>query len=220
MNYFPSTCIDSFFNDFDFVFEFAKSVEYVMQSGTYPGKRSDYLHNLNPTLFHIVCRKIFSTFYDVAQEKISWNVSMVFQKIEPFENQNILYPHGWVHADETIAAGVVYLNKNSQGAGTALYSPKTPLTNSIHSDIKQAFFGGEEVEIDLYNRCVEENNNQFTQSVLFEDTPNRLIMYDGAQFHAAQNIMRLQEPRHTLVFFVKNVDANRLPIPNTRVLPL
>lgn len=216
--YFPAVCVDNFFNDPDYVTNLAKTTKYIHFAPNYPGGRSQPLHELDPFLFHSTCHKIFSIFYgNKIPENLTWSVEMMFHKIEPTTNQDYIYPDGWVHADDYPLAGVIYLNKNEIDAGTALYEPKTLTSSPKNGDIKEAFYSGKLNDINLYNRAVEENNYNFEETVSFKSKFNRLVMYDGYHMHAAKNLMRLTEPRYTIVFFAHKVNAPYFPLQNIRL---
>lgn len=222
--YFPIICVDNFFSDPDYVFKLAEEAEYNKSiDNRWPGARSNYLHSIHPMLFELTFRKIISLFYSYEETLDTvWNVDMTFQKIIPLENQNSFYPDGWVHSDNNnIFAGLIYLSKDSEiNTGTSIYTARSPVATPINHKIKEQLYSGTLTDIDLYNRGVKENNDQFEETITVKNKFNRLIMYDAANFHAAKNIMRLTNPRYTLVFFARKFVANRFPIPQTKCFPI
>lgn len=218
VSYFPAVCIDNFFNDPDYVLDLAKNSAYEKIQANYPGSRSNFIHELDPVLFDTICSKIFSVFYShKIPPEITWSVQMTFQRIDPFPNQELYYPDGWVHADDVPMAGVIYLNKNDINAGTSLYTPKTFLTSPKNGDIKEAFYSGQLTDVDVYNKAIEENNLNFEETVSFKSKFNRLVMYDGYHMHGAKNLLRLSEPRYTIVFFVMMANAPHFPLQSVRL---
>jgi hypothetical protein len=216
--YFPAVCVDNFFNDPDYVLNLAKNANYSVAKKNYPGVRSEHLQIINECFFHTVCNKLLSIYYGpIIPKDITWNFEMAFQKITPFENQEYLYPDGWIHADDCPLAGVIYLNNSNVDAGTSLYDPKIPLTTTKNKNIKETFYSSGDVPIDVYNSAVIENNSQFIESISFKNKFNRLVMYEGFQFHAAKNIMKMSEPRYTIVFFAHIISAPYFPIQNIRL---
>jgi len=217
--YFPLTCVDKFFIDPNYVVKFAEEAEYIKTDGGWPGYRSKPLYEIHPTLFDLTCRKIFSLFYSEQEFfDLVWNVEMSFQKIVPLDNQDNLYPDGWVHSDgDFLISGVIYLNEDNEiDTGTSIYVPYDLLKGTINYEVKRSFYSGTLTDFNLYNRSVKENNDQFEETITVKNKFNRLIMYDAKNFHAAKNIMRIKKPRYTIVFFVKKLVANRFPVPQSR----
>jgi hypothetical protein len=217
--FFPAICIDNFFNDPDGVVDFAKSIEYPKSQKNYPGVRSAPLHQINRDIFDSVCKKLFGMFYGpTIPDEIHWNVEMSFQRVDPFPNQELYYPDGWVHEDGKQLAGVIYLNKNDINAGTSLFVPKnTQQIAPKNNNVKEAFYEGLVTDPQVYNRAVEESNGDYEETVSFKSRFNRLVAYDGRHLHAAKNLMRLSEPRYTIVFFVHALYAPYFPAQAVRV---
>jgi hypothetical protein len=217
--YFPTTCIDGFFDDPKMVRDLAYSLERTADpEGKWPGTRTKPLHEVAPEYNNIFNNKLFSTFYDFKRHQVHWEVESYFQFIEPYgEDADI--NTGWVHRDgNCVFAGVVYLNQDADiKAGTSLYNRKTMQSNTLHGEEKEQFFKDQNsIDREVYLAKLKENNDAFVETLTVGNVYNRLVCYDGAHFHKANNFMCGDEPRLTQVFFVKNVMADWYPIPSMR----
>jgi hypothetical protein len=133
---FPTMCVDNFFDDPKSVRELACSLEYYPEpNGIWPGKRTKPLHEVASKYNNFFNSKLFNLIYDFKKQELSWEVDSYFQLIEPYGN-NPNTNVGWVHKDNnSILAGVVYLNENPEiSSGT---SDSLSITKSIaHSAFK------------------------------------------------------------------------------------
>lgn len=75
-------------------------------------------------------------------------------------------------------------------------------------------------KIDYYQSKIDENNEQFEETVNFKNVYNRLISYDASQYHAVNNLCDENVERLTQVFFVHNVFSNYFPIPSSKKIQL
>jgi hypothetical protein len=90
-------------------------------------------------------------------------------------------------------------------------------SNTLHGEEKEQFFKDRSsIDEALYLKKLEENNSNFVETLTVGNVYNRLVCYDGAHFHKANNFVCGEEPRLTQVFFVKNVMADWYPIPSMR----
>jgi hypothetical protein len=234
MQNFPAIMLDGFYEDPDAVREFALAQEYVNDSdsiGYYPGIRTKPLHELNPELFNMFAKRFFSLFYDIDDGRtVNWTVYSAFHKIPLLDKDpNSLKNRGWVHVDGCITAGVIYLNKNADpNSGTSVFAFKEGLTHATFKDrfdpiedTKMALFKSKTPQ-ELANRTEEEdksfmdavqiNNDMFIETARFQNAYNRLVSYDGTQFHAANGYESNEEFRLTQVFFVHEVHSYGSPI--------
>lgn len=215
--YFPSICVDNFFKDPNAIREFALSLEFKPTiNRPWPGKRSASLAKIYPNYFHQFCDKLFSLTYDWAKHKnVSWAVETYFQLIEPNHYMNI--NKGWVHQDHCVYAGVIYLSPDAElDCGTSLYSANKSFDIPINLEYKEEMFLNFSSENEsVYMQKLEENNSQFIETVRYNNVYNRLIAYDGHNYHAANHFTgKNQKPRLTQVFFVEEVSSTYFPIPS------
>lgn len=215
---FPVTVIDDFFDDPDSVREFALAQEYETdQEGNWPGKRTKPIHELNPAFFNLFVNKIVSVFYDFSSVEIKWTAAAHFQLIDKS------YQEGWVHLDKSLASAVIYLSKDARGSGTTIYRPIDTLSCGIKNNNEK---------VDLFKHCSlgddlgflrEENNQQFRPTVSVESEYNRLVLFDGHMYHAANNFFgdEKEDSRLTLICFLKNISFSSyqgLPVSRLKTL--
>jgi hypothetical protein len=200
--HFPITVADDFFEYPDAVREFALQQEYLPDpENKWPGKRSRFLHELNPTLFNNIINKVLSLFFNLAKTKISWSAHVCFQKV------NSKYQEGWIHADENICTGIIYLSKSKNKCGTTIYRPIDPInTNIKNSDKKSEGFSNTDL-IENVRDFRLENNKQFRPTVTVQEEYNRLIIFDSHLFHGANEFYGDEDDsaRLTLVFFIRQI---------------
>jgi hypothetical protein len=215
--HFPITVVDDFFEYPDAVREFALQQEYLPDpDNKWPGKRSKPLHELNPALFSNTVNKVLSLFFNLNKTKISWNTSVCFQKIS---NK---YQEGWVHTDENICTGIIYLSKSENKCGTTIYRPIDPInTNLKNLDKKLEGFSNTDLIANVRDFRLE-NNKQFRPTVTIQEEYNRLVLFDGHLLHSANEFYGDEDDsaRLTLVFFVKQIHIHEedavFPVPRMR----
>lgn len=220
MNFFPS-CVDNFFEDPDKIREFALSLDFD-QVGNYPGYRTKNLDEINQDLYNSISKKILSLFYNV-EEILDYEIDTYFQKIYSYDD-NIIdeINSGWYHIDEdSISAGVIYLNSIVfPHAGTTIgvahkfydsskcyfqYYIRNIFYNNLHKDPN--FDRGEYRQIKL------RHNLNFQKSIEFKNYYNRLVFYDNNNYHKESSFYANDnEPRLTLVFFIKKLTVKNFPI--------
>lgn len=200
---YPTIILDNFFNDPLKVVNYANSLEYYQDSeGRWPGKKTKEIHEINKVFFEQFGAKVLSILYPTITDK-GFNCSLCFQKISKE------YVHkGWVHQDMAIAdfTAIVYLSQHTE-CGTSLFDSKN--LTSVKG------LNGEK-KIDMYltknfkkgTQYLNENNDQFIETVKINSKFNRLIMFDAAQYHAAQKFIEnnIEEDRLTLIGFFNNIN--------------
>ena len=215
--HFPITVVDDFFEYPDAVREFALQQEYLLDpENKWPGKRSEPLHELNPTLFNNTVNKVFSLFYDLEKTKILWNTNAHFQKVDS------KYQGGWIHGDENICTGIIYLSKSENKCGTTIYRPTDPINTILkNSDKKIKSFENTHLITDIDGFRLE-NNKQFRPTVTIQEEYNRLVLFDGHLFHGANEFYGDEDDstRLTLVFFIRQIhiheESTIFPVPRMR----
>ena len=217
----PITCIDNFYENPDEVVKFAQSLEFKKTPGIYPGLRTDLLSTIDPIFFNSFCNKLFSVFFDYTISEVEWTVKTVFQKIYPFSNDNDeLLNSGWIHLDDptTVAAGVIYLNKDSNlKAGTSLYRVKDSEYVGIFdygdNTTRIDFYANKDVDIEEYKNKKMHHEELFEKTLEIGNVYNRLILYNINYWHKESSfIVNNFEPRMAQVFFVENMSATSFPI--------
>ena len=219
MRNYPVTVVDDFLENPELVRAWAQTLEFNSGNGAWPGKRTDQISLLNHDIFKTIVLKLNSLFYDLDQCYLEWeNIEMEFQMVEPFApTQNDPRNEGWIHEDETIYSGVIYLNKDfPSGTGTSIYT-RPPDWINYGCELKFPFYRGEEVDREEYIRSLKLNNDQYTESIRVENKFNRLIVFEGGVSHGVPSFWTdRNEPRLTLVFFVKKMTVSESPTPCKR----
>jgi len=204
----PITVIDDFDLNVDCLVDYASQLEY-KPGARYPGFRSGHLHQLHPTLFYKICIKTIAALFPESYEKKFYKASSFFQKVPA----NLV--DGWVHQDtDEQFTSILYLNKNTN-AGTSIYKPIVPHPFMNHED-KQNYFkkvnNGQKIsasERKYFLSKRKENNDQFRKTIEVNSEYNRMIIFDGYQYHAAEVYdSDSNEDRLTLITFFHEVFDN------------
>tara|TARA_B100000427_G_scaffold26981_1_gene20001 strand:- start:235 stop:960 length:726 start_codon:yes stop_codon:yes gene_type:complete len=233
---FPISCFDDFYTDPDRVREWALGLEYVKHKGTYPGLRTQCLSTIDPNFYNISCRKFLSMFddFDKPPEEIEYTIKTYFQKIWRFSpDPDSIRNKGWIHRDTNVLlAGVVYLNPNSDpDAGTSIYTKKkdaiipewmiyeegVPNKSQFVQDILQSNFSCPIDSIKDYDKGLKENNDMYELTLEIKNKYNRMIAYDGDQWHGQSTYwMDNEDCRLTQVYFVEQLNCIKQKLPHVR----
>lgn len=172
----------------------------------YPGKRTENLCESKDTetkdfaLFFAkrLSSEVFIGIHEFMID-IRFHINSVYTRNEA--NQ------GWIHADDTDLAGVVYLtpNENDFNSGTSIFSKITQENFEVVDYWSRRQFNlTEHASID-YLKDLTNNHKTFSESVRVGNLYNRLIAYDSKLFHRPNQYKLLSGNfRQTLVFFIKD----------------
>ena len=203
----PTLIVDNFLNEPLQMKEFANKQTFTPSpEGKWPGTRSDYLHNLSPQLFNQVTKKILTLLYpyEVFEGNMDWSASVCFQKIAPQVSNE-----GWIHTDEEEFTAMIYLSSHTE-CGTSLHdlNPFTTKKFVSHFDKKHKMILKQDKHMKKFQ---EETNNQFKETVKIKSKFNRLILFDSACWHKADQYKEdhIKEDRLTLICFFKNIKNNK-----------
>jgi hypothetical protein len=209
MKRFPTICIDNFYENPDEVRDFALSLNYTKcKDGKWPGERTDCLYEINKNFWETFYKRLFSIFYDTNYYRLGWNAYSSFQKIYPYSlDKDSIKNIGWIHNDnDVILAGLIYLTPNTEKeSGTSIYRQNGFLDQDSYLKYKHNFFKGNIVT--NYDDKLKEHNSYFEETVRFDNIYNRLVAYDGEEYHAASSYYSSSQPRLTQVFFVKKINC-------------
>jgi hypothetical protein len=208
----PTTVVDSFLDDPDWVRNFALKQEFAVDPiNQWPGKRTKDIAELNPALFGHIINKFFSVFYDHEETQVRWKASAYFHMIDES------YETGWVHRDQgRLITGVVYLNEGD-GSGTSVYEPISPGLQLTNAAILNVSLKDPEENTPLLKKYRDDSNSQFKESIVVKNKFNRLIAFDSHLHHAANNFFGTDtSSRLTLVFFISKLDVNAFPLQRVR----
>tara|TARA_R100000742_G_C4266842_1_gene84962 strand:+ start:565 stop:1251 length:687 start_codon:yes stop_codon:yes gene_type:complete len=214
MNYFPTTIIDNFLPDPNWVRDFALSDKiewHTDEKGMWPGERSQMLFEVDNNLFQFIMQRYLTHFYSPDDlDKVTFTARMQFQKI------NASYDKGWIHSDHPfISTFILYLTPDANPkSGTGLYSPKNLQSGIKHlAEKRKGFIAGEKV--DQYRQA---HNDQFFQNTFVSNVYNRLVSFDSSLWHGVEDFKN-DEDRLTLVMFLQDLTGPATTIQRARALP-
>lgn len=205
---------DGFFNNPDKVREWGLTLDYQHPDGTYPGVRTRCTKFIHKKFYEATASKLISLWgvYD----RHDWDLQLQFQKIKRFSD-NPEMNVGWIHQDvETEAAAVIYLDPNADlNHGTSHYRTNSKFdTHTDYPHEKEAYTKvlGEKQSRDPEDlRCYLENvkyhNARFDRTLEVKNVYNRVIAYDGAQWHGQTSFHMDNDDdfRLTIVAFVTSI---------------
>jgi hypothetical protein len=196
---YPTIILDNFFQEPEKVIKFANNLKYIEDEfGQYPGVRTELLHLNYMPFFEKFGKKILTVMYP-SIKKITFNCALSFQKIsKEYINK------GWVHRDEcTDFTAIVYLSKH-KNCGTSIFDSKE-VYHTFNDFSKKDMYINKKFEENL--KHLDINNNQFEETINIKSKFNRLIIFDGGQYHAAQKFIEndIDEDRLTLIGFFNDI---------------
>jgi len=219
MKYFPIQIVDNFFSDPDKIVDFANSLKFKKnKTGDWPGERTDYLHNIDKKFFNEFLSKVLSLNFDYKYHKITWeNVELTFQKTKPLDpsNKNSILNEGLVHVDGDFPlVGLVYLTKDADpDSGTSIFELKKDCKPLNNTKTKRKIYSKHHNKLNNkdYNelkKLIKNDKDTFFETCRINNIYNRLFVYNGKDYHKANSFYTGTEERLTLVFFMKQINAN------------
>jgi len=200
---FPTYIVDNFFSDPDGVVDLSNSLDFSHNKKVFPGVRTQSLHTINKNFFNSSCAKMLRTIYP-NDEHISFSAFAYFQRI----SKNMSDSGGWIHRDDTHKlTGLVYLNKKGT-RGTSFFKPITPYNPPVNVIQKQDYYKnykkykGDQLKI-LHKARAHANQN-FSEVTRVEGVYNRLVMFDGGEYHTEQ-LAPLPEDRLIYIVFFERI---------------
>lgn len=215
----PTLCVDNFFDNPEEIRKYALSLEYsAAEDGTWPGKRSKPLDQVNILFHNLITTKIIRLLYPMNVEDLTWSTYATFQKIDG----NLYSQSGWIHKDLSEFTAIIYLSHH-ENCGTSIFSPRNINSTILHEQTRREMH----IKAALENKKLGEDskeliqhNSQYKKTITFNSKFNRLILFDCAQWHAAEkfNETNINEDRLTLILFFENILSRsqkqiKLPIP-------
>lgn len=231
---FPTVVVDDFFSDPDDVVKFGHSLELRDYAVGYPGRRTHVLNKTHPSFAKALMKKIFSVYFNDPSKVSCESASINFQLIPKFsENKEDSRNTGWVHKDGTHVrnklAGVIYLTPNARlETGTSIVKVKKGcepyLAGYNNFDVKQlpmsSWFVEHKAQKDVplkhdrekVAKDKEKWNGYFEPVTVVGNIYNRIILFDGNEYHCANNYHHEDEgERFIIVFFFDHVKGDILP---------
>ena len=224
MNY-PSLQVNNFFENPDYIRDYAESLTYVKPEGDYPGLRATSTEENGHILIQDINFKIIRLLYPdySAYNSVMWNSSSSFQKIkyEDIEAHILNKEHpgkGWVHNDhESKFTAIIYLS-NHEDCGTALYSQKSKFnTTRCKSQLKNDYYAKKpNMDMNEYYKEFNSHFNKFKLDCVFNSSYNKLIGFDGSTPHGALFNLKPGEERLMYISFFYDINAPYYPVPEMR----
>tara|TARA_R100001086_G_scaffold129215_1_gene66848 strand:- start:284 stop:949 length:666 start_codon:yes stop_codon:yes gene_type:complete len=214
----PTLIVDNFFTDPHAVVKLSKTFKYTRdKENNWPGKRTPPLYEVDNNFFMWSTRKIMALLYPaqiVSKQwpPLKWQATQNFQRV-PY---NTYGKEGWIHADVTHEFTVIIFLSDHPQSGTCLYEGKHFNAQSKYLEEKQRFYG------DLKDRSRMEKyrdktNAQFRKKVEFFSNFNRLVLFDGANWHSSRNADNSKSDRLTLITFFSSVTGEGIRYPITQM---
>ena len=196
----PATCLgvpaivyDNFYEEPDAVRKYALSLKYDDTEGIYPGvrtKQNAVNEKLNKLTKDLLTSRISELF---VKQPIVESVRNQFQKIPNFsaDKDNPLN-WGWIHRDSVepnpvppSLAGIVYLDPNpTSNTGTSFYESKIEPVSWEGDDIRLQLCQDKLINKSKYIDSIKKHNSQFERIMEVENKYNRLVIYNGSDYHA------------------------------------
>lgn len=206
----PVIIVDDFFDYPDAIRTWALSdeQEYLSdETGAWPGKRS----NITNTEFgHRFSQQVCNLLYDFLMEDYEMHYACHFQKISKSHHSPDSPMHqGWIHTDNGLYTGILYLNKNfPTKAGTTIFEP-LPGNDINKQSLKYEYYKGNEINEDEYIEQIKDNNQNFIPSIPVANKYNRLFLFESQNYHGVENFYwDSDEDRLTIALFVYDIKTN------------
>tara|TARA_R110002020_G_scaffold467949_1_gene691865 strand:- start:1116 stop:1796 length:681 start_codon:yes stop_codon:yes gene_type:complete len=220
----PTLIVDNFFTDPHGVVKLSKTLKYAPSANhAWPGTRTAPLHEVNNAFFQWSTQKILALLYPahippqssaqiLDSDGLQWHAGQYFQRV-PFDTYG---EEGWVHRDiEDEFTVIIYLSDHPQ-SGTCLYEGKYFNTQAEHLDEKQKFYADLK-DLKRMEKYKEKCNSKFRKKVELFSNFNRLVLFDGANWHASKNADESKSERLTLITFFKDVSCKNIRYPITQM---
>ena len=235
---FPIVCYDNFYNNPDFIRDFALDLSYSSQGGVHPHVRTKCLSSIDPNL-HYKCVQKFLSLYGIDEVPgMQWYADCIFQKGWRF-NSDINDPvnQGWIHDDgQTILAGIVYLTPDAPlNTGTSFYKQIKELDDWEREDDeshdKKVFYDvlGSDTEnlqsprsnidsINQYRENIKGHSSCYESVMECKNVYNRLLAYDGSVTHGQTNYWMNNDDDFRLIqlFFISKLILPDMKLPKNR----
>lgn len=204
-------CKNNFFNNPLKVFDLAAKQQYTY-SGDYPGKRTGNLLDSTDSdtkSFALFFAKKLATEIYPGMSKFMLDVRFHINDVYSDDSAN----HGWIHSDECQIAGLVYLNKQEHNfvTGTSIFTKNNPIEFETQDFSSRQEFNRSGVVTEEYLTELSKNHKQFTETIRFGNSFNRLVSYDAKLFHRPNNyVTNNKEPRTSLLFFINDYQYEKI----------
>ena len=212
----PTLIVDNFFTDPHAIVSLSQKFKYKRdEQNRWPGTRTPSMHEADIDFFRWSTRKIIALLYPaqvMSEGAVQWQAKQYFQRV----SGNTYGKEGWVHGDgPSEFTSIIYLSDH-EDSGTCLYKGKQFNAQPTQLDEKQRF------NKDLKNRkrmekYKEKNNSKFCKKVELFSNFNRLVLFDGYDWHASRNPENSKSDRLTLITFFSNISGENIAYPITQM---
>ena len=219
----PSTCLgvpaivyDNFYTEPDVVRKYALSLMYDDTEGIYPGVRTKpnaVNEKLNKITKDLLTSRISELFVEQPTIESTRNQ---FQKIPNFSiHKDNPLNWGWIHRDSSepnpipfSLAGIVYLDPNpTLNTGTSFYESKIEPVSWEGDDTRLQLCQDKLTDKSKYIADIKKHNSQFERVMEVENKYNRLVIYNGSDYHAMTSCYtEYDDVRLTQVLFYRFPD--------------
>jgi len=213
----PTLIVDNFFTDPQAVVKLSKTFKYKHDGNhAWPGTRSEPMHKEDNKFFLWSTRKIMALLYPtqiIIDGGLNWQATQCFQRI-PYQ---VYGDEGWVHGDhDSEFTSIIYLSDHLN-SGTCLYEGKHFHDEPEHTEEKEKFYKDLK-DLKRMEKYRNKTNSKFTKKVELFSNFNRLVLFDGHNWHASSNGGTDKSDRLTLVTFFKDIRGTdiRYPIASMR----
>lgn len=195
---------DDFFNNPNSVYELSLKQEY-SKSEIYPGLRTENLLDSTDSdtrNFALFCAQRIK--FDVFAELTSFMLDIRFHINEPFDDAAA--NTGWIHADPSDLAGLVYLTPNEESFdhGTSIFIKKSEEDFSQLDFTSRLNFNLKNDVTPEYINELKDNWSNFTETIRVGNKYNRMVAYDAKSYHRPNRYNTASgEPRRSLLFFIQ-----------------
>ena len=208
---------DGFFNNPDKVRKWGLTLDYHHPDGTYPGVRTHCTKFIHKKFYEATASKLISLWgvYD----RHDWDLQLQFQKIKRFSD-NPEMNVGWIHQDTGAeAAAVIYLDPDADlNHGTSHYRIKPDIDEidakefpNENREYYDKVLGSEQSRdpehLKIYHQSMKIHNGYFEPILEVKNVYNRVIAYDGDQWHSQTGFHMDNDDdfRLTIVAFITSI---------------
>ena len=213
----PTLIVDNFFTDPQAVVKLSKTFKYVPDNQhRWPGSRTLPLHEVDNDFFGWSTRKMMALLYPtqiMGEGELNWKANQYFQRVP---SDGTLGKEGWIHADTVNEFTVIiYLSDHPQ-SGTCLYTPIEWNVGPKHLKEKKKFYKDlkDRKRMEKYR---DKNNSQYRKKVELFSNFNRLVLFDGGNWHASRNEDKSKSDRLTLITFFTSLTSDVIRYPITQM---
>ena len=201
----PTLIVDNFFDDPHKIINFSKSFKYEpAEDYQWPGTRTASTSELDKEFFDWSTRKIMTLLFPMNVEQIKWKAIQHFQKV-PYQTYG---KSDWIHRDSTSEFTVIIYLSNHPQSGTGIYKAKQFVSGALYTDKK----GRKNPYYSSTEKWRKKEKAKFEKVVDLYSNFNRLVLFDGHQWHGAENYGTEKEDRLTLITFFRDIAGKGVPL--------